>query len=148
MNLSILTRKDIDRFWNNVQISQDSNVCWPWKRSTMGKGYGQFAKKYLRKSFIFSAHRLAFILSGGILTIENPWVCHRCDNPPCCNPNHLFAGNGKSNMADMISKGRAPTSDMLRKRAIESVKRGNEHWVRLHPEKIARSDRGSFIHVA
>lgn len=52
------------------------------------------------------SHRVAYLLAYGIFNEELD-VCHHCDNPPCCNPLHLFVGTEKDNMQDAVSKGRA-----------------------------------------
>lgn len=87
-------------FWNKVNKSSGPDGCWPWMRSCSPRGYG--------KTFHFGkdwrAHRLAFFLS---YKTKPNMVMHKCDNPPCCNPLHLFPGNHKLNMKDMVVKERA-----------------------------------------
>lgn len=93
---------DIEYFWKFVDVKEETE-CWKWKRYLNSQGYGQV---YI-KGRPFLAHRIAFMLSGNILTNENPCVLHRCDNPSCCNPSHLFSGSVRDNNIDMIKKGRA-----------------------------------------
>jgi hypothetical protein len=52
------------------------------------------------------AHRFAYEITYGALPSRIK-VCHKCDNPPCCNPSHLFAGTQKQNLEDMVAKGRS-----------------------------------------
>lgn len=52
------------------------------------------------------AHRLAYVLTNGPILPDKPFVCHHCDNPPCCNGAHLFAGTNADNMRDKCEKGR------------------------------------------
>lgn len=88
------------RFWSKVDKSGE---CWLWKSSRGPKGYGQFTVK--RGSNPVLTHRLAWELTSG--PIEGGlFVLHRCDNPPCCNPEHLFLGTNADNVRDMMSKGR------------------------------------------
>ncbi len=89
------------RFWDKVNI-KGKNECWLWA-AAKHYGYGMFRLNGRTEH----AQRVAFLLSRGILTEEKSQVLHKCDNPSCCNPAHLFAGNHRDNMKDMINKNRA-----------------------------------------
>lgn len=96
--------------------------CWPWTGHTL-RGYGQFQAGTGRdESRIVYAHRFAYELATG----EDPgdlFVCHRCDNPPCCNPDHLFLGDNADNMHDMAVKGRhgRTTTTLDQARAVKRM---------------------------
>lgn len=77
------------------------NSCWIWKGSKTSHGYGQFAINRKAKP----ASRLSYKLYKGPIP-RGFHVCHKCDNPPCVNPEHLFVGTRKDNMQDMIKKNR------------------------------------------
>ena len=97
-----LTPQDIDRFWSKVD-RQGPDDCWNWTASCLNArgGYGQFGMKRYRT--MLRAHRVAFFLTYG----HWPAVCrHTCDNPKCCNPNHLLDGTQADNMADKAARGR------------------------------------------
>jgi hypothetical protein len=76
--------------------------CWVWPDCKSKAGYGQFTYQSTR----YYAHRAAYeIFCGSIPSGLD--ILHTCDNPPCCNPAHLWAGTALDNINDMISKGRA-----------------------------------------
>lgn len=86
-------------FWRKVDIRSEDE-CWPWLGCTDSNGYGRAGKGSR------TAHRIAFQLTHGITLESSEFVLHECDNPPCCNPEHLFQGNAGSNARDMANKGR------------------------------------------
>src|SRR4051812_29714479 len=86
-------------FWLKVDASGD---CWIWTGRRNDKGYG-VASAQKRPA---CAHRIAFVLSGGVLTDGKPQVLHTCDNRPCCNPAHLYAGTIRDNMDDRQNRQR------------------------------------------
>lgn len=95
-------KKDIaHRFWSKVNKTENADVCWEWIACKDRSNYGviRIDGKTVK------AHRVAYELSYGKIP-NGLGVLHRCDNPPCCNPTHLFVGNHAENMADMFAKGR------------------------------------------
>lgn len=80
---------------------EDQAGCWEWTGHRDHKGYGRltFRGRTIR------AYRLAYELFVGPIP-KGACVLHRCDNPPCCNPAHLFLGSRADNHADMMAKGR------------------------------------------
>lgn len=89
-----------ERFWTHVEKSQN---CWNWKSRTSPFGHGMFS---LAKNNAVFAHRYSWYLSNGEIP-DGMQVLHKCDNPRCVNPNHLFLGTQADNVNDMVSKGRA-----------------------------------------
>lgn len=106
-----------ERFWANAYKTAG---CWIWTAGVDGKGYGRFYWKGKR----VQAHRIACELAYGPSDL---CACHKCDNPLCVNPDHLFWASASENYADMVRKGRnfVPTSP-----------RGDAHWTR-RPQEYA-----------
>ena len=75
--------------------------CWVWQKAVQKCGYGK--AKFQDK--IQSSHRIAWQLAFGPIP-DGAWVLHKCDNKLCCNPEHLFLGDVKSNTADKVARQR------------------------------------------
>ena len=108
--------------------------CWEWPRSrNKASGYGQLSTRINGKSVVFTAHRAIFEAMNGPQAL---CVLHRCDNPPCFNPAHLFAGTMKDNMDDMWRKGRQHDR-------IAHAARGDRHRSRTSPETLKRGEENN-----
>lgn len=101
-----MPRSNKERFWVKVDKTGGPDSCWPWTAARHYKGYGQFTWRVSYGVFEErSAHRTAWELAHGPV-LDGLHVLHRCDNPPCCNPAHLWLGTNAENNADMMRKGR------------------------------------------
>lgn len=86
--------------------------CWEWQ-GCKKVGYGQIKIRRLRQTAL-SVHRVLFAeFNDSFDLFGNTLVCHQCDNPTCCNPEHMFEGSYQDNSDDMITKGRARKGDRV-----------------------------------
>jgi hypothetical protein len=94
----------MERFWNKV-VKRGDEECWEWQGAKTGNGYGGF--KINGK--MMAAHRIAWELASGAIP-DGAFVLHRCDNPICVRPDHLFLGTLSDNAQDREAKGRGNTA--------------------------------------
>lgn len=118
-----------DRFWSYVD-KRGPDDCWEWKANRSPSGYGKFMWRRGRTQM---ASRVAYHFSKG--DPGTLFVCHSCDNPPCCNPAHLWLGTHQDNMDDMDRKGRRKVS----------IRRGADNNNTKLNEKIVREIRQSSL---
>ncbi len=130
---SLLQAVKPSTFWARVKQGSESE-CWEWQGPRMfppNMPYGVVNTPRSRGApWSFRSHRVAWELTHGAITDPALCVCHHCDNPPCCNPKHLFLGTQADNTEDMFLKGR------------EKYLSGDEHWSAQHPEYLQHMPRG------
>ena len=124
-----------ERFWYFVD-KKSNKECWEWTGSfyTSKCGYGRFSFSYNKKQYNMLAHRVSYIIHNDNRSLGKLFVCHSCDNPKCVNPNHLFLGDHKKNMKDMI----------LKNRQAKGESHGN-HKLTIDQVKQIKNLKGQFL---
>lgn len=117
----------VERFWKSVQ---KTDTCWLWTGETV-KGYGRF---HVDGKKIVATH-YAWELHTGQPVPDGLWLLHKCDNPPCVNPDHLFLGTALENNQDRAEKGRNGVQP------YPAHMTGDNHWTRQHPERRLYGDK-------
>lgn len=135
-----------DLFWSHVE---KTDGCWLWTGSTIQTGYGQL----FHHGKHYPAHRLSYELHIGKIEGHVPGhpereicVLHRCDEPRCVKPEHLFLGNDADNMADMHAKGRGaggPNASGMSRQPKSAPRRPN-----FRPRFTGTRDRRTVLHFA
>jgi hypothetical protein len=90
----------LEKFWKRVDV-RGPDECWPWLIVKMPDEYG----RVLHNGKLEGSHRVSFSIANGDIP-PGAQILHKCDNPPCCNPRHLFIGTNLDNVRDKIVKGR------------------------------------------
>lgn len=125
--------RTVKRFWSkadkNGPLYTDTQTgetthCWIWTGKPDPQGYGRF--QIGNQNLL--AHRISFEICHNE-SLGEFHALHRCDNPPCINPTHLFKGTHQDNMRDRDAKGR------------NTYYSGDDHWTHKHPERLARGER-------
>jgi hypothetical protein len=116
------TRPLTERFWSHIdkdgpipEHRPELGPCWLWTGSTDNHGYGGINPGH---GHPIKAHRVSWEIHNGPIP-ENLGVLHKCDNPPCVNPMHLWLGTHQENMADRDAKGRLPLTPPEKRKSVK-----------------------------
>ena len=102
-------RRDVlkEVYFDRYVDKKGPDDCWKWKYLRSPKGYGTFNKRFGKKVYRWSAHRIAWMFHYNTPIPPGLLCMHSCDQPGCCNPIHIMLGTHKQNAMDSINKGRA-----------------------------------------
>lgn len=131
-------RDPIPRFWSRVDKSAGADACWIWDHICPGEEYGRF--KVAGRKIV--ASRYSYEISIGAIP-NGLCVLHKCDNPTCVNPSHLFLGTKRDNIQDAISKGRALVGSVNPMHLHPELRQGLAERMKNNPERRATGDRNS-----
>lgn len=135
--------KSLLEHWSAFVQRAGDDECWLWLAQRHTWGYGMFRHKTKSRY----AHRVAWELFKGEIP-AGMCVLHNCDNPPCCNPNHLFLGSPKDNSMDMVLKGRSTAGEKHRKAKLTLAQ---VEAIRTDPRnhhQVAKEYGVSYPHVS
>lgn len=106
----------VDRFWARLDRG-DPSGCWPWPGHVSEWGYGRLTVAGER----WYAHRYAWSLANGEIP-EGLDICHSCNNPPCCNPAHLYLDTIAGNQTFMVEQGRSSRGEKRHNAKLDATK--------------------------
>lgn len=139
----VLYFDNVAGFWARIVKGDDPNDCWKWTASVTKDGYGRLHFNGRNDM----AHRVSFFIHKG--RWPKNLVLHKCDNPPCCNPKHLYDGTQKDNARDMVRRKRCKPYHLTRNYLIpEPAEWKDTSWEKY--QKIVRMlQRGwTMQHIA
>lgn len=100
----------LNRLWDNIQQCHHEDLCpyccWPWLKGTSKKGYGKLGIRIQGQLVTLMVTRVVYEIWHAHPLLPHQLACHYCDNPPCCNPSHLWIGTANDNIQDAVRKGR------------------------------------------
>lgn len=130
-----ITDKYKARFYSKINPPNVAG-CMEWKAGRNIKGYGMFSVRYNN----YASHRIAWFLVNGQIP-SGMIVCHKCDNPSCCNPEHLFLGTFLDNNRDRAVKGRSyipPPGERSEQMKVAAARGENNGAAKLTQDDITR----------
>lgn len=121
-----------------ARICVTDSGCMEWTGTVNAKGYGHIRSGGKN----VAVHRLAWVIANGPIP-DGLFVCHKCDNPPCCNVEHLFVGTAAQNNADRDAKGRTRFAEhhynSVKTHCIHGHPFDNENTIIFRGKRICRS---------
>lgn len=127
--------KSLKERFEEKYIPEPNSGCWLWIGATTPSGYG----KIYDKGKYHYTHRVSYAMNFGKVD-DKSYVCHKCDNPSCVNPEHLFQGSPKDNTSDMVKKKRHAHGEMISKLKESDV-------INIYNSKLTHQELGDIYKV-
>lgn len=143
-----VTAEKIANFWARVSKSETGG-CWEWTGWKDKDGYGRVAFGHCGSEGTFRTHRFTWELANGLIH-GGQYVCHKCDNPGCVNPSHMFLGDAKANALDAVKKNRHSQGERngiakLTEELVRFIRSSKEPGLSLGPKLGVRQTTISMI---
>lgn len=122
----------MEKVWKYVKVMP--NGCWEWQRWKNALGYG--GTSWRNRAWMVT--RLVYAASHGPFD-PMLYVCHKCDNPSCCNPGHFFLGDHTTNQRDMIAKGRHTKQKRTHCQRFGHPLSGDNLWIRKDGRRVCKA---------
>lgn len=130
-----------------TRFVRNSYGCWSWLGAKTAQGYGRLSLGG-RGAKIERAHRVSWMLHNGPIP-DGMFVCHKCDNPECARPDHLFLGDNAANVRDSVSKSRHRAAVKPESYEANTGRpRGTSKYTQWQCERVAKMLRLGWAHRA
>jgi hypothetical protein len=132
----------VQSVWKKVN-RRGPDECWPWLGPlSIGKRGGGYGRLDVQNHEGVYAHRVAYIAANpdsiSLDCKDGVFVLHKCDNPACCNPKHLYLGDHAQNMSDKVVRGRSKLWDSTTESPNAKFSEDDVRWIRfMHSQKLA-----------
>lgn len=146
----MMMKKTLAERFDNKYLAEPMSGCWLWEGANAGNVKGQrYGVIYMGRGKRLLAHRASWMLHRGTIP-DGLNILHKCDNPACVNPDHLFVGTQQENIADMKRKGRADRVGKAFGEDIGSCKLTGEQvdQIRLLDASMRRCDIAEMFGVS
>jgi len=127
------------------KVIRKNGECWEWDGFRSPAGYGMIYSNISKGPIC--AHRYSYEFYKGPIP-NGMYVCHKCDNPECCNPDHLFIGTNSENIIDCLKKNRHPIRKLKLWTVLEIRRLYEEGWTFAHISRVLNQEKSNVRKIA